>query len=362
MGIGSDQNAHASSAASSRAPSSRRATASASASASTSISAITTRDRKRKHQNDNGHETYHGHATSLEQDEPKGKQAKKIKPAAPAGEKRLRRSVSSPALLPFLPFHRDKKYMSNTNCSHLRFRSQPPSSFHAINERATTQRFFVLSRTLCGTHHCPEMFLEVSGSTGNVYNVCIARQPTCDCPHARKGNQCKHTIFVMTKVLRAKREYVYQLALLSEELRDIFANCPNPADDKAAGGQNDKNRKPIDGDCPICFEEMESGPSKEALVWCKAACGQNIHRQCFDMWATTKRQSHGPGGITCPYCRSTWESDGEEPKVDLASIKRGAVNSEGYVNVADQLGISTQRDYSTYSNWWSGNPSFRGGW
>lgn len=240
----------------------------------------------------------------------------------------------------------------------LRFRPQPPAAFEAICERATTQRFFVLSRTLCGTDECPEMFLEVSGSTGNVYNVCIARQPTCDCPHARAGHQCKHTIFVMTKVLRAKHEYTYQLALLSDELRDIFANCPNPAGDRAAGGDNDKNRKAVDGDCPICFEEMESGPGKEALVWCKAACGQNIHRQCFDMWAATKRETHGPKGITCPYCRSTWEG-ADDSGVVLANIRRGAPNSEGYVNVADQLGISTRRDYSTYSTWWSGNPLYR---
>lgn len=205
------------------------------------------------------------------------------------------------------------------------------------------------------------MFLELSGSTGNVYNVCIARQPTCDCPHARAGNQCKHIIFVMVKVLRAKHEYVYQLALLSDELRDIFANCPHPADDKATGEHNDKNRKPIGGDCPICFEEMKSGPGKEALVWCKAACGQNIHRQCFDMWAATKRRTHGSKGITCPYCRSVWES-ADEPSADLANIKRGPPTSEGYVNVADQLGISTQRDFSTYSAWWPGRSHYRRRW
>lgn len=38
----------------------------------------------------------------------------------------------------------------------------------------------------------------------------------------------------------------------------------------------------------------------------------------------------------------------------------GAPNPDGYVNVADQLGISTERDHSTYSRWWSGHPNYRG--
>lgn len=202
------------------------------------------------------------------------------------------------------------------------------------------------------------MFFEITGSTGNVYNVCIARQPTCDCPHALAGNQCKHTIFVLKKVLRAKYEYVYQLALLSSELREIFAAAPNPTEDKdKEGGDSDKNRKDVDGDCPICFEEMETGPSKEALVWCRAACGQNIHKQCFEMWATTKRQGGGNGGankVTCPYCRSDWEMD--EDQVNVTNITRGAPTKEGYVNVADQLGINKQRDYSIYSRFWSRHP------
>ncbi|CAN8099919.1 unnamed protein product [Discula destructiva] len=260
-------------------------------------------------------------------------------------------STSQPA-----PPH-DQIHPLLTNIAHSpRFRAKPPYKFAAIYERATTQRFFVLSRTLCGTPADPEAMFEVSGSTGNIYNVCIARQPTCDCPHARAGNQCKHTLFVLKKVLRAREDLVYQLALLSSELREIFAAAPPAPEKKTGAGAEDKNRKALEGDCPICFEEMEAGPGKEALVWCKAACGQNIHKQCFDMWAATKRQS---GKVTCPYCRSNWEV--QTDTVGVASIRRGgARNKDGYVNIADQLGISTQRDYSTYSQWWSGRSSYRG--
>ncbi|KAL2198337.1 hypothetical protein P885DRAFT_67535 [Corynascus similis CBS 632.67] len=228
-----------------------------------------------------------------------------------------------------------------------RFRPQPPNSFQDLYLRATTQRFYVLSRTV-----------ELTGSTGNIYTVTIARQPTCNCPHALKGNQCKHVVYVLARVLRAKFEYVYQLALLGSELREILEGAPPLQSDEGGFGGNGKGkRKPVEGDCPICFCEMEGQEGTEPVVWCRAACGQNVHKACFETWAATKRrQAHSGGGgeVTCPYCRSVWEGDEDMLKTIRKDGKR---NADGYVNVASQLGITPHRDYSTYSKWWSGHPS-----
>lgn len=53
------------------------------------------------------------------------------------------------------------------------------------------------------------------------------------------------------------------------------------------------------------------------------------------MWAKTK----GAGKVTCPFCRSGWQ--------DVESVsevrREDGVMDEGYVNVADQLGISRER-------------------
>ncbi|ROW10435.1 hypothetical protein VMCG_01829 [Cytospora schulzeri] len=236
-----------------------------------------------------------------------------------------------------------------------RYRPKAPQTFSEVYNRATTQRFYVLSRTRFDSQSCPEEVVELTGSTGNIYTVCISRQPTCDCPHAKAGNQCKHVIYVMARVLRAKLEYTYQLALLSSELQEIFASAPPIVDESGAGGENDKNRKAVEGDCPICFEDM--GDGKEDIVWCKAACGQNIHKQCFEMWSATKKRSGGAQAkVTCPYCRSVWEGDDDMVK---KINKSGKLNADGYRNVADQLGISKKRDHSTYSTWWSGRPRYR---
>lgn len=136
-------------------------------------------------------------------------------------------------------------------------------------------------------------------------------------------------------------------------------------EEKSYGGELDKNCKAVEGDCPICFEVIRDGEQqygKATLVWRKAACGQGVHKQCLDMWAKSKRQqggdSGGAGKVTCPYCRSDWEFEQEEKAVDLANIKRGLPNSEGYVNVADQLGIRQQRNYSSYSSYWTGRPLY----
>jgi hypothetical protein len=220
-----------------------------------------------------------------------------------------------------------------------RFRDKPPQSFSDIYSRANSQRFYVLGRTRGGNAQCPEEAVELTGSTGNIYTVNISQQPTCSCPHAEAGNQCKHVLYVMSRVLRARFDLVYQLALLSTELVEIFAGAPPiEVGEDAEKPEDDKNRKPAEGDCPICFMPFEE---TDGIVYCRATCGNNIHKECFEMWASTKRQNkNGPDKVTCPMCRTPWQGDDEMVK---AIRNTGVVGRDGYVNVADQLGISTAR-------------------
>lgn len=139
----------------------------------------------------------------------------------------------------------------------------------------------------------------------------------------------------MSKVLRAPYDYVYQLALLSSELQEIFAAAPSIDEPAAAEAGASEKRKPIEGDCPICYSELEPG-DVEQIVWCRAACGQNMHQGCFQTWARSKAS----GKVTCPMCRSEWE--GDEKLLSQIDRSKGTM-VEGYINVADQLGISTVR-------------------
>ncbi|KAF2461601.1 hypothetical protein BDY21DRAFT_332668 [Lineolata rhizophorae] len=231
-----------------------------------------------------------------------------------------------------------------------RFRDHAPQSFVEIWDRAMTQRMFVINRKRTGTYECPQEVVDIAGTTGNVYTVNIGPVPSCTCPHARKGNQCKHIVYVLVRTLKAPSHLQYQLAFLSSELHQIFASAPPiPSADSSA---TDGKRKAVEGDCPICCVEFE--PQKEKIVYCKAACGNNIHQKCFDQWAATK-----PGQVTCPYCRTPWEGEmGDLKKV----ATQGRMNEEGYVNVASQLGISGVRDYSSYHRPWVSRQYRRAGY
>jgi hypothetical protein len=53
-------------------------------------------------------------------------------------------------------------------------------------------------------------------------------------------------------------------------------------------------RKPIEGECPICYSDLQE--PGEALVWCRAQCGQNFHQECASTWAAA-----GGSRATCAY-------------------------------------------------------------
>lgn len=239
-----------------------------------------------------------------------------------------------------------------------RYRTSPPRSYIVVKDRAMTQRLTVLSRERCGTDEVPEEKVLMAGSTGNVYTQQIGLVPSCDCPHAMKGNQCKHIIYIMLRVLKAPESIAYQLALTTTELRELIKNAPPipgvETDPTDAAGEQDGNRKPIEGECPICYDELQSG--EEEIVYCKAACGNNVHKNCMQKWISMSRSK-----ATCPYCRATWATedifDGNLGTIDTKGLQR---NEDGYVNVAGQLGLSGVRDCSTYHPFWVRQQSRRG--
>lgn len=64
----------------------------------------------------------------------------------------------------------------------------------------TLFRMFVISRTRGDNEGVPEEYVDMVGSVGNIYRVTISSVPSCTCPDARKGNQCKHIIYVRLSI------------------------------------------------------------------------------------------------------------------------------------------------------------------
>ena len=99
----------------------------------------------------------------------------------------------------------------------------------------------------------------------------------------------------MCKVLKATGKLSYQRAYLSSELREIFEKSPRHKEVPVGDSEKDPNRKPVEGECPVCFMDFE--PGKEDIVYCRSGCGNNIHQQCFQQW----EKSHTGKVVRCVY-------------------------------------------------------------
>ncbi|KAH7063150.1 hypothetical protein B0J12DRAFT_694077 [Macrophomina phaseolina] len=78
-----------------------------------------------------------------------------------------------------------------------------------------------------------------------------------------------------------------------------------PAPEPAPCTQDHARRKTTDDECPICQSSMATNELAD-LVWCKAQCGTNFHRECWTMWERTRRSSRSYSSLTCVYCRTNW--------------------------------------------------------
>ncbi|GBB87128.1 hypothetical protein RclHR1_13590003 [Rhizophagus clarus] len=229
------------------------------------------------------------------------------------------------------------------------FRTECTSSIYERIIHAQQQRIYMVNRTKVNDYH--EEFA-ILGSTGNLYTVTITHKPNCSCPDFKKGYLYKHVFFVYLKVFRLNHDsqFIYQEALLSKELRSIFANAvPDPtvlaskrvcdkysmftsSKLKNKTGENEKC-KPIEGNCPVCYELLEEKDHNN-IVWCIEGCGNNLHKDCFEQWKKSKNSDK----VTCVYCHANWV----DPDSEILIIE------EGYINLGRAQGMNTIRGYTNY--------------
>lgn len=235
-----------------------------------------------------------------------------------------------------------------------RWRSTPSIATQERLQRALSQRMFLLDEVSKGEE---SRLYRVLGSTGNVYKVVVAREPSCTCPDAKKGFACKHLFFVMVRVLRCDRDapIVYQRGLLGVELRALFERADsnrwqppeaNQATKKAylaATGRAPEAPPPPDGECAICFEPLDG-----KLARCQMHCKKALHDQCFQKW----RRAAG-SRVSCPSCRALWAFS-----TDDALATTTATVNEGYLNFAATQGQDRERDTSTYATPYYAKPRY----
>jgi hypothetical protein len=239
-----------------------------------------------------------------------------------------------------------------------RYRASVPAGTKDRIKRALSQRMFLIDSKINSE---VERSYKVLGSTGNVYDVDIGLIPKCSCPDFLKGNLCKHVVFVLCRVLHQepKSALIYQNALLTSELREIFALSDSKGvlfnvqasisvKKAAAAASGDAveeveesaqpDRKP-QGDCSICFEDMTGATEK--TISCMT-CKNFLHSVCLETWLRSAAMK------SCPYCRSPWHQGS-------SACHSSSEGHEGYVNLASVAGMSSSRPYyprRSYSDWW----------
>jgi len=156
---------------------------------------------------------------------------------------------------------------------------------------------------------------DVMGKSGNVYKVSIKKSPTCTCPdHKQRFKRCKHIYFVLTRIMKVKKEQEDYKEYSDSDLKDMFNNIPQivgnlKADPsilsryenmKKNNNGEIKQREITDEDmCPICLGNLKD--TEEELSYCKYSCGTSIHKLCFDVY-NKKRYDD----IKCLFCQKCW--------------------------------------------------------
>ncbi|KAJ5712807.1 hypothetical protein N7493_009275 [Penicillium malachiteum] len=229
------------------------------------------------------------------------------------------------------------------------WQTEPSPSFQDRMHRCALQTMFIMNGRLDEEEGIPKISFDVVGATGNLYKVVVGQVPTCTCPDLRfRRVPCKHICYALVHALKAPTNLQYQLAFLSSEIREIWEGSPLCRIQSRVVEDSEGNRKPIEGDCPICFVEFETDPAKkEEIIWCQGSCGNNVHKGCFADWAKTSRDS----GVRCVYCRAPWKcNETAEGDYDIETLRNsGWRGQDGYINVGAQFGLPERRDYSIYS-------------
>lgn len=165
------------------------------------------------------------------------------------------------------------------------------SDFTTRVTRALSQRIYLMNK-----HQLDGVFvLEIMGNSKSSYRVTIGDEIHCSCPdHNVRGKLCKHLLFVLIRLFKFPIEYIanYQSTFITypETLAKAKACFEAPH-------LQMQSEKKIEGDCPICLEELDTG---EALLSC-SQCKNHVHQLCFLKWINGKEP-------TCVLCRVTWFS------------------------------------------------------
>jgi E3 ubiquitin-protein ligase ZSWIM2 len=163
----------------------------------------------------------------------------------------------------------------------------------------------------------------VKDDNDKLFKVVLGNPHLCSCNAGISNSYCVHSLFCLIKVLRipACNPLCFQSSLTDYEINQVVngmtehttsrnrriissATLKSASKDVAVESKESTgvNRQPLDDDqpetCPICQDDMTK---EQALTWCRAGCGNNLHAKCmlkFSQFKQSNRQD-----VSCPFCR-----------------------------------------------------------
>lgn len=158
----------------------------------------------------------------------------------------------------------------------------------------------------------------IKNEQDETFRVMLGNPHTCTC--GAQEDTCIHKLFCLIKVLKVPVEHslCYQTSLTDNEMDQVLDGIQTGSTRRPVRTRTIKPvvvvseelakdthvpRQPIidgeDNTCTICMDDMTPD---QALTWCRAGCGQNIHAKCMMKCAQHNITNKLP--ITCPLCRN----------------------------------------------------------
>ena len=206
-------------------------------------------------------------------------------------------------------------------------------------EKLNSEDFFLLSKS----NDEFKLIFKICGSTKNVYETKIyfkSRMIYCNCPDSKSWARkyqviCKHSCFVLFKVLRLKinkLDFFNKLIFNEDEILEIKnnydkLNMNNYNEDylnknyisKYQEIKDNKNKKKDnivvntelseESFCGICYIDFDDIKNIKDTFQC-LVCFKILHNKCILKWTSM-------GNKTCPYCRSIIKRDSNNKYLNL---------------------------------------------
>ncbi|KAJ8068542.1 hypothetical protein OCU04_004092 [Sclerotinia nivalis] len=209
------------------------------------------------------------------------------------------------------------------------FLEKPTARFQQLLRIVETQTMYCLYHNRVDEIGDRKEKYRVVGTTGNMYSVIIAKQPTCTCLDWRGNYICEHIVFIFVKVLKLSTPLRHQVAFLSTEVEQML---------NVVIIDEYCDRKSIvkEPRCPICYKDLnaDADADKDTLTWCKSSCGINYHQSCILRWAAVCWQDGRK--VKCGYCNMPWVFTSKEVS---EAIRNGGVSIDDNTNVGRILGM-----------------------